>query len=83
MDAERWQKIKSVFNAAQEIEPEKCEKFLDDACGNDLDLRREVERLIDSLDNAESFMEQPAAAEVASMFEDTKTLMANHTTGNL
>ncbi|HZH35153.1 MAG TPA: serine/threonine-protein kinase, partial [Pyrinomonadaceae bacterium] len=56
---------------------------LDDACGNDLDLRREVERLIDSLNNAESFMEQPAAGEVASMFEDKKTLMANHTTGNL
>ncbi len=83
MNAERWQKIKSLFDAAQELEPKKREKFLDNACGNDLDLRREVERLIDSLDNAESFMEQPAAAEVASMFEDKKTLMANHTTRNL
>jgi len=69
MDAERWQKIKNVFDAVQEIEPEKREKFLDDACGNNLDLRRQVEGLIDSLDNAESFLEQPAAAEAASMFE--------------
>ncbi|HEV8159395.1 MAG TPA: serine/threonine-protein kinase, partial [Pyrinomonadaceae bacterium] len=83
MDAERWQKIKCLFDAVQEIEPKKREKFLGDACGNDLDLRREVERLIDSFDDAENFMEQPAAAEVASMFEDKKTLMANHTTGNL
>ncbi len=44
MDAERWQKIKSVFDAVQEIEPEKRAKFLGDACGDDLELRREVEK---------------------------------------
>ncbi|HEY9405605.1 MAG TPA: serine/threonine-protein kinase [Pyrinomonadaceae bacterium] len=81
MDSERWQKIKTLFDAAQGIDPEKREKFLGDACGDDLELRREVERLIASPGNAESFMEQPAAAVVASMFEDKKTLMANHTTG--
>ncbi len=42
MNAERWQKIKSVFDAVQEIEPEKRAQFLDDACGNDLDLPRDV-----------------------------------------
>jgi serine/threonine-protein kinase len=83
MDAERWQKIKSVFDAAQEIEPEKRAQFLDDACGNDLELRREAETLIDSFDDAESFMEKPVAREVASMFEDKKTLPVNHTTGSL
>jgi len=83
MDAERWQKIKSLFDAVQEIEPEKRAEFLDDACADDSDLRRQVEKLLHSFENAESFMEQPAAAEVASMFEDKKTLMANHTTGNL
>ncbi|MCA1568407.1 MAG: serine/threonine protein kinase [Acidobacteria bacterium] len=83
MDTKRWQQIKNLFDAVQEIEPEKRGKFLDDACGNDSELRREVERLIESLDNAESFMEQPAAAAVASMFEDKKTLMANRTPVNL
>jgi hypothetical protein len=29
MNAERWQKIKGLFDAAQELEPKKCEKFLD------------------------------------------------------
>ena len=42
MDAERWQKLKQLFDAVQEIEPAKREKFLGDACGNDLELRREV-----------------------------------------
>lgn len=83
MDAERWQKIKKLFDAVQEIEPEKRAEFLDDACGHDLELRREVERLIDSLGKAESFMEHPAAAAVVSMFEDKKTLMANYTAGKL
>ena len=40
----------------------------------DRDLRREVEELLASFDGADSFMESPAAAEVASMFEDKKTL---------
>jgi serine/threonine-protein kinase len=83
MDTKRWQQIKNLFDAVQEIEPERREKFLDDACGDDAELRREVERLIESLNNAQSFMEQPAAAAVASMFEDQKTLKANHPPGNL
>lgn len=84
MDAKRWQQIKNLFDAAQEIEPEKRRAFLDDACGgDDPELRREVERLLDSLNDAGSFMEQPAAAVVASMFEDKKTLMANPVAGKL
>ncbi len=83
MDTEHWQKIKSLFEAVQELEPKKREKFLDKACGNELELRREVERLIDSIESSESFLENPAAAEVASMFEDKKTLAANQTTGDL
>jgi serine/threonine-protein kinase len=81
MDAERWQKIKAVFDAAQDIGREERGKFLDDACGGDPELRREVGRLIDSFDDAGSFMERPAAA--ASLFEDKKTLKADFTAGSL
>ncbi|MBA4122683.1 MAG: serine/threonine protein kinase [Acidobacteria bacterium] len=83
MDTERWKKIKGLFDAAQELEPKKREKFLENACGNDVELRREIENLLNSFENAESFMEKPAAREVASMFEDKKTLAANRTTGDL
>ncbi len=83
MDAERWQKIKGLFDAAQGLESEKRARFLDNACAGDIELRQEVERLIDSFDNAENFMEKPAAAEVASMFEDKTTRAANQTTGDL
>jgi serine/threonine-protein kinase len=83
MNQERWRKIKSLFEAAQELEPKKRERFLENACADDAELRREVEKLLASFENAESFLENPAAAEVASMFEDKKTLVAQRTTGNL
>ncbi len=39
MTPEKWQKIKSLFEAAQEIAPEKREKFLNNACGADTELK--------------------------------------------
>jgi serine/threonine-protein kinase len=83
MSATRWQKAKNLFDAASELPPKERENFLQKACAGDADLRREVEKLLNSFENAESFMEQPAAREVASLFEEKKTLMANHTTGSL
>ncbi|HEX8566886.1 MAG TPA: serine/threonine-protein kinase [Pyrinomonadaceae bacterium] len=82
MNAERWQKIKGLFDAAQELEPKKRARFLDSACGDDPELRGEVEKLLESFDDAESFMESPAAAEVASMFEEKKTLISSPATKN-
>ncbi|MDQ3801546.1 MAG: serine/threonine protein kinase [Acidobacteriota bacterium] len=81
MNAERWRKIKSLFDAVvqdeeRRLDGKKREKFLAEACAGDAGLRREVENLLASFENAESFLESPAAAEVASMFEDEKTLAA-------
>ncbi|HSK72177.1 MAG TPA: serine/threonine-protein kinase, partial [Pyrinomonadaceae bacterium] len=67
MDSERWQKIKGLFDVALEIEPEKRSRFLKNACADDVELRLEVEKLLDSFDTAESFMEHPAAEDVASL----------------
>ena len=70
MDAERWQKIKSIFDAAQELERTKREKFLEAACGGDARLKTEVENLLESFDKAGEFMDEPAAVEAASLFEE-------------
>ncbi len=67
MNSERWQKVKALFDVAQEIPSAKREKFLDKACAGDVDLRREVENLLSSFENPTSFMEQPAAREVVSL----------------
>gem|GEM_PF-847580 len=42
MTPERWQEIKVILARMQEISPERRDRFLDDACGSDEDLRAEV-----------------------------------------
>jgi eukaryotic-like serine/threonine-protein kinase len=57
-----WQKVKEIFDAALEREPPQRAKFLDEICGGDDDLRREVESLLASFAEADSFLETPAVA---------------------
>ncbi|MDQ3179223.1 MAG: serine/threonine protein kinase, partial [Acidobacteriota bacterium] len=83
MDVERRQKIKSLFDSAQELEFEKREQFLENACGKDAELRREVEKLFASFENTKSFIESPAAREAAGLPEDKETLIGQNTTGKL
>ena len=83
MDAERRQKIKSLFNAAQELAPAKCKRFLDNACAGDAELRREVEKLFASFENTKSFIESPAVGDIANLLEDKETLIGQNTTGEL
>lgn len=69
MNSERWKKVKALFDAVVELEPVERKGFLDKSCGVDEDLRRDVERLLASSDEAESFMETPAIGEVADVIE--------------
>ena len=72
MNAERWQKIKGLFAAALEIAPARREKFLANVCGDDAELREEIEKLLRSSEAAASFMEKPAVGEVASLIIEPK-----------
>jgi eukaryotic-like serine/threonine-protein kinase len=44
MTPERWQQIEKLFHAALELKAREREAFLEEACGNDESLRREVNR---------------------------------------
>src|SRR5687767_6446726 len=46
MSPERWQQLQALFNAAVELTPDQRPAFLDQACANDLTLRRQAESLI-------------------------------------
>lgn len=74
MTTEKWQKIKNLFKAAQEVSTDQREAVLRNVCGADADLKGEVEKLLGSFDSAESFMEKPAVAEAVSLFADKETL---------
>src|ERR1051325_4149363 len=60
MTSERWKEVKEVFASALEREPEERSPFLDRACNGDDALRREVESLLASHQEAGEFIESPA-----------------------
>ena len=46
MDAARYQQLKELFAEARELEPSARAAFLDERCGDDAEMRREVEELL-------------------------------------
>lgn len=60
MTSERWKEVKEVFASALERQPEERSPFLEKACSGDDALRREVESLLASHQDAGEFIESPA-----------------------
>jgi len=60
MKTERWNKVIDLFQSALERAPEERAAFLNEACHEDEDMRREVESLLTSHERAENFIELPA-----------------------
>ena len=66
---ENWIKIKDLFYEALRRESSERLAFLDDACSGDLALRSEVETLLRSLNEARTFLERPAMADISGEIE--------------
>jgi tetratricopeptide (TPR) repeat protein len=56
---ERWQQVKSILEGALERTPEDRAGYLGTACGEDVDLRGEVDSLLASEDILDDFIEEP------------------------
>ena len=67
MTAERWQQIDQLLDAALELPAAERAAFLEKTCSNDSELRRKVEALLRSEEEAGSFIEAPAHAFAAEM----------------
>jgi serine/threonine protein kinase/Tol biopolymer transport system component len=65
MADQNWQQLRKIFDDALRQTPEERRKFVNQACGGNETLLREVESLLSSHESAESFMEKPAIARVA------------------
>ena len=61
MNPERWQRLEELFHRVLELPPEARAARLAEACGDDLDLRAEVNRLLHSHAEATSFVRDAAA----------------------
>src|SRR5262249_36216390 len=67
MTADRWQRIKSVFQVAAGLEADQRAAYLDQACAGDSALRSEVESLLTASAESADFIETPALRQSASM----------------
>jgi serine/threonine-protein kinase len=68
LDPERWQQLRNVFEAALDKDDLSRSAYLDQACGADSSLRREVEALLKS-HSADDFLEKPAYEAVPELFD--------------
>lgn len=67
MTPERWQQIEKLYQAALDHAESRRATFLSQACAGDTELRREVESLIWSHEQAGSFIVEPALRVAAKM----------------
>jgi serine/threonine protein kinase/tetratricopeptide (TPR) repeat protein len=65
MDSERWQNVERLYHATLQCEESQRPAFLTRACGNDEDLRREVESLVSYGSRSGRFIEGSALEVVA------------------
>ena len=66
--SEKQPNLDSLFEAAVEIKSAKERAaFLDKSCGDDQELRQQIEQLLQSNDQVGSFLEQPAPGVEASV----------------
>lgn len=68
--SERWEQIESLFHESLELPEDSRSAFLEQRCGSDVELRREVEALLESAGTPLDVLEQPvleAARELAGL----------------
>lgn len=59
MSPERWKKIEEIFQEALDRKPSERQKFIEENCDTDAELRAEVEKLVARFESDEEFLESP------------------------
>lgn len=72
MDAERLKQIEEIYHAALEISADKRQLFVENRCGADEVLCREVESLLSFEDSGDIFIDQSPASLAAEMLAEKK-----------
>ena len=60
MEPERWRKVQQVYHTAREQQADSRATFIATACGDDEELRQEVESLLAQSETCGAFLEKPA-----------------------
>ncbi len=78
MRPELWRRAEELFHAVLELSPEARGAFLDDACGQDTELRRQVELLVSGEEKASSFLDKAALPDVTVTIRAAGSLVGRH-----
>ncbi len=70
MDANKLKRIEETFHAALEIPEADLDSFLAGSCGDDTEIRREVESLLSFKTSSGEFLENPPGSLAAEMFTE-------------
>jgi eukaryotic-like serine/threonine-protein kinase len=73
MNPDRWRQIGQLYHTALELESAARAAFLDATCGDDYELRREVESLLHAHEHADGFIAGKVAGVVAEMAAQQRT----------
>ena len=69
--SDRWNQLETLFHKSLELEPEARSAFLDDSCGEDTELRKELGALLDEVDKSTDFLKQPVFEAAQSKFAES------------
>lgn len=72
---DRWQRIEALFHEALELKPAARSEFLDRNCGEDRELRKEVDSLLDSAEKPMDFLQKPVLEAAQEMIADERREM--------
>ena len=80
---DRWQEVKEILHSALEVDAAQRASFLDKKCGDDPDLRRELESLIAAHGQADGKFESPAMEVLAAtVSNDEASVVVGETLGH-
>ena len=87
MTPERWSQIEEIFQTALDLPLVERAKYVHDTCGDDVELRDEVEKLLAQFDESSDFIEQPIVADsgigvFASLIDDGDDPVLGRQIGN-
>lgn len=70
--SERWRRLEGLFYQALELNTEARAAFLDQSCGTDTELRKEVEGLLESAEQTMDFLQKPVLDAAQSIMNDDR-----------
>jgi TolB-like protein len=82
MQSERWRTCTDIFHAALERAPDERTAFVEQSCGSDADLRRQVEILLKYHEEAGEFIASPALAQAPELLTEDPDALIGQQLGN-